>query len=370
MTEKIGQLLIIGLRDTSLSQFEAEFIIKNNIGGVILFGRNIESPAQLHELVKSIQALRHKTRDKLPLFIAIDMEGGRVARLSEPFTIWPPLDRIGKIDSTSVAFKFAMTMGMELRAFGINLDFAPTLDVLTNPANVLIGDRAVSSDPEQVAKLGSALIRGYIKSHVIPCAKHFPGHGNTLIDSHDDLPIENADLDRLRQTELVPFKKAFRARLDMLMTAHIKFENVDPEWPVTLSKVILTDLLRNELRYRKVVISDDLDMKALTNFYPPTEIPVRALEAGCDILLYCNNFDHPQVALNAIHKALKEHRLTAKQIDESYMRVVTLKKEALVKPDPLPLKEASAILANADHKRLAAAIAAGQVSADLLTGSD
>jgi len=368
MIDKIGQLLIIGLRGKTLTQDEAEFIVKNNIGGVILFSRNVESPEQVHALTSSIQALRHKTRDKLPLFIAIDMEGGRVARLKSPFTIWPAIGHIGKIDSTSVAFKFAISMGMELRAVGINLDFAPSVDVLTNMANVLIGDRSLGQDPEQVAKLGSAMVRGYIKGGVIPCAKHFPGHGNTIVDSHEDLPVEEVDAERLRQVELVPFKKVFRARLDMVMTAHIKFPKIDPEWPVTLSTKFLQDMLRGELRYRNLIISDDLDMKALANFYPTDQIPVRALQAGCDILLYCNNFDHPQVALDAIVKALKEQKLTAQQIDESYNRVVSLKKESLSQPDPMPFEDAVKWVGHEEHKRLAAAIQSGSVPADLLTG--
>lgn len=367
MIDKIGQLLIIGIRGTSLTQGEAEFIITNNIGGVILFSRNIETPEQVHALCASLQALRHKTRDKLPLFIAVDQEGGRVARMKPPFTIWPPVGELGKLDSTSVAFRFAQNMGQELRSVGINLDFAPCVDVFTNPKNEIIGDRSVGSDPEQVAKIASALVRGYIKSGIIPCAKHFPGHGNTLLDSHEDLPVEEIDGERLRNVELVPFKKVFRARLDMVMTAHIKFPKIDSEWPVTLSEKFIKQLLREELRYRNLVISDDLDMKALANHYKTEEIPVRAFEAGCDILLYCNNFEHPQVALEQMVKAVKDHRITAKQIDESYNRVIALKKDVLAQPDPAPFEEAKKIIGHPDHVRLAKSILEGSVPADLLT---
>ena len=369
MIEKLGQLLIIGIRGHSLSTSEAEFIITNNIGGVILFARNIDNPEQIHSLCKSIQALRHKTRDKLPLFIGVDQEGGRVARMKAPFTQWPPLSYIGKLDSTSVAFKFAMDMGTELRAVGINLDFAPCVDILTNPKNSVIGDRSLSTDPEQVAKLASALVRGYIKSGIIPCAKHFPGHGNTLLDSHEALPIEEIDLDRLKSVELVPFKKVFRARLDMVMTAHIKFPKIDPDFPVTLSEKFLKGLLRQELRFRNIIISDDLDMKALAANYPVDQIPVMALQAGCDILLYCNNFEHPQMAMDSLMKAAKDHKINGKQIDESYNRIVTLKKEILANPDPEDFQKASALIGAADHDRLAKAIKAGSVPADLLTQS-
>jgi beta-N-acetylhexosaminidase len=365
--EKLGQLLIIGIRGTSLTEDEAEFIITNNIGGIILFARNIESPEQVHALCKSIQALRHKMKDKLPLFIGVDQEGGRVARMKAPFTQWPPLSYLGKLDSTSVAFRFAMDMGTELRAVGINLDFAPCVDILTNPKNTVIGDRSLSTDPEQVAKLASALVRGYIKSGIIPCAKHFPGHGNTLLDSHEALPVEDIDADRLKNVELVPFKKVFRARLDMVMTSHIKFSKIDPDFPVTLSEKFLKGLLRQELRYRNLIITDDLDMKALANNFPADQIPVMALQAGCDILLYCNNFDQPRMALDALMRAAKDHKINGKQIDESYSRIVALKKEILANPDPEDFAKASTLIGAPDHDRLAKAIKAGSVPADLLT---
>jgi beta-N-acetylhexosaminidase len=368
VTDKIGQLLIIGIRGKTLTQDEAEFIIKNNIGGVILFARNIESPKQVHELCTHIQSLRHKMRDKTPLFISVDQEGGRVARLkTAPFVHWPALAHLGKLDSTSVAFKFALNMGQELKAVGINLDFAPCVDVLSNPENTAIGDRALSGDPEVVAKLASALVRGYIKSGIIPCAKHFPGHGNTMVDSHDELPVENISPERLREVELVPFKKVFRARLDMVMTAHIKFPQIDPEYPATMSPIFIKKILREELRFKNVVITDDLGMGALAKNYSVEEIPVKILSAGCDLLLYCNKFDEPQIALESIQKALKDGQLSAKQIDESYLRVMTCKKESLVDVDPMPFDKASAIIGHADHERLAKAILAGSVPADLLT---
>lgn len=287
--------------------------------------------------------------------------------MKAPFTQWPALSHIGKLDSTSVAFKFAMDMGTELRAVGINLDFAPCVDILTNPKNTVIGDRSLSTDPEQVAKLASALVRGYIKSGIIPCAKHFPGHGNTLLDSHEDLPIEEVDAERLKNVELVPFKKVFRARLDMVMTSHIKFPKIDPQHPVTLSEKFIKGMLRNELRFRNIVITDDLDMKALAKNYAPADIPVLALQAGCDILLYCNNFDHPQMAMDSLMKAAKDHKINGKQIDESYNRIVALKKEVLTHPDPDDFQKASAIIGHANHKRLSDAIKAGSVPADLLT---
>ena len=193
----IGQHILIGISGLSLTQDEKKFIVQDSISGVVLFARNISEPKQVRDLCAEIQSLRHQTPGKAPLYIAIDMEGGRVARLKKPFTVWPPLKRLGDIDSPSMSFDFAMAMGKELKAIGINLDFAPCIDVFTNPKNTVIGDRAVSHDPEIVAKHSSALIRGYMKADVIPCAKHFPGHGDTIIDSHEDLPIEKCSYDQL-----------------------------------------------------------------------------------------------------------------------------------------------------------------------------
>lgn len=367
MRHQIGQQIMIGIQGATLTPEEVDFIVNNNIGGVILFRRNLESPQQVRELTGSIQRLRTRMADKAPLFVGIDMEGGRVARLQAPFTQWPPLAAIGTIDSTSVAFKFAMTMGEELMAVGINLNFAPCIDIRTNPANTVIGDRSLSSKPEPVARLGSALIRGYIKSGVVPCAKHFPGHGNTSLDSHEDLPVENRSMHELEALELEPFKKAFRARLDLVMAAHIKFPNIDPDWPATLSEIFLKDILRGRLRYRELIITDDLDMGALKKHYDKETIAVRAVQAGANILLYCNEPDSPPIALEAIEKALANGTLSKTTLEENHQKVLALKKSALTRPEPLSPEDVSRIVGHPEHLRLANAIAAGSVPADLLS---
>ncbi|MDB2425993.1 beta-N-acetylhexosaminidase [bacterium] len=362
MKNKVGQLLLIGIRGTELLKEEEEFIVSNNISGVVLFARNVETPQQVHELCLRIHNLRFKMPNKDPLFIGIDMEGGRVARLKEPFTIWPPLQKLGEINSTSVTFNFSKMMGAELNAVGINLNFAPCVDVLTNPKNVLIGDRSFGTDPDLVTTMSSAMVRGYIKSNVIPCAKHFPGHGNTVIDSHEDLPIEEeVDLETLKNRELKPFAKAFRARLDMVMTAHIKFPKIDPEYPVTLSKKFLQEIMEEEFRYQGIIISDDLDMKALTNNYSVEEIPVMALNAGCNMLLYCNEFDHPAIALDSIFKALAEKKIDPGFIEYSASLVKKLKEKSLADLKILPYGQIENIIGHPDHKALAKDIAEGNI---------
>ena len=369
MRQQIGQQLIIGLETTKLTQTEAEFIIANNIGGVILMKRNVESPQQVRELCLSLQSLRNRMPDKASLFISVDMEGGRVARMKAPFTQWPALAKIGALDSTSVAFQFAHAMGAELRAVGVNLDFAPCIDVLTNPLNTVIGDRALSESFDKVGKLGSAIARGYIKSGIIPCAKHFPGHGNTLLDSHEALPVENKTLNELESCELEPFKKVFKARLDFVMAAHIKYPQIDPEWPASLSEIFLKKILREQLRYRGLVITDDLDMKALTLNFNKGEIAVQALKAGANILLYCNEPESPRIALDAIEKALQTAELDSEMITENHRRILEIKANSLLQPEPLSLDEIKSIVGHPDYLRLSKGIETGLVPADLLTQS-
>ena len=366
ISQKAGQLLFIGLKDTSLTPEEKKFITQNNIGGVVLFGRNINTLEELLNLTSELHSLKAQRADKSPLFVGIDMEGGRVARLKDPFTIWPPLKKVGNLDSASTAFEMAENMGQELKAAGINVNFAPSVDVLTNPKNEVIGDRSIGSDPELVAKLSSALVRGYIKSGIIPCPKHFPGHGDTLLDSHHDLPIQNeTDLETLKSRELIPFRRALRARAEMVMTAHILFPKIDAEWPATLSKIIVTDLLRNDFRFKDLIITDDLDMKALRNKYSVDTIAIRALQAGNDMLLYCNEPESHVAGLEAINKAIADNKIPQSRIEESYQKVLNVKKKDLSSFTTLPLDEAKAIIGKPSHKLIAQNIKDGVLPKNL-----
>lgn len=329
MNQKLGQLFMIGIQGPSLLEEETQFIVKNNIGGIILFGRNLRSPQQIFDLCKEIQSLKKQTSDQIPFFIGIDMEGGRVHRLKEPFTQWPSFGQLAHKKSLIQAFHFAESMGLELRTCGINLNFSPCLDVLANPKNDLIGDRSFSSHPEEVTKMASEILRGFTQSQVIACAKHFPGHGNTIIDSHEDLPIDETDLETLKKRELIPFQALFKSKLKMVMTAHIKYKKVD-ELPATISYKILTQILRNQLNYKEIIISDDLDMKALSNYYNKKDIPIKALNAGCDILLYCNEPSSPLLAMESCQKALEKGIIDSKKIEASYERIINLKKSLSV----------------------------------------
>jgi beta-N-acetylhexosaminidase len=353
LNELVGQLTLIGISGHTLTTDEKKFIVENNISGVVLFSRNVAEPKQIYNLCHEIQELRHLMADKAPLFIGIDMEGGRVHRLKAPFTQWPPLKTIGDLDAPTVAFQFALQMGLELMAVGINLDFAPCVDIFNNPENTVIGDRAVSSDYLMVEKMTSALVRGYLKSGIFSCAKHFPGHGYTVIDSHEELPIEPHDLQRLHDVELLPFKKAFRSKVDMVMTGHISFPKIDPKWPVTLSELFLKNMIKEEMKYRGLIITDDLDMKAMAKHYDKGEIPVRSLEAGADLLLYCNEPDSPPVAIAAVVKAIESGRLLKADIEAAHAKVIAAKKEKSGMVNMLSFEEAMEVVGHKDHQYLA-----------------
>ncbi|MCB0393549.1 MAG: glycoside hydrolase family 3 protein, partial [Bdellovibrionales bacterium] len=295
------------------------------------------------------------------------MEGGRVHRLKPPFTQWPAMKMLGDLDSAAFAFKVAEAMGSELLSIGINVDFAPCVDVLTNPQNKVIGDRSFGSDPELVSKISSAMVRGYVKSGILPCAKHFPGHGNTLLDSHEDLPVEEKTLQELTDTELPPFKRAFRARLDLLMTAHILYSKIDPEWPATLSPKIIQEICRKDLGYRGIVMSDDLEMKALTKKWSHEVIAPQAFRAGCNILLYCWDISTPAKGLQAVIDAVNKNELDRALIDDSYNRVVSLKKSRLSKIEPLPYEEVKRLVGHPEHLSLAKSLRAGELPDDIQT---
>lgn len=332
--KKLGQLLFVGIASTSLDQGEKKFLKEFNIGGVILFKRNYESLGQLIELTSEINAL---TKNKP--FIGVDQEGGKVIRFGEPFTQFPPVSVIGKsfekTDSLKFTEEYAQITASELKASGLNLCFVPVLDILTNPKNVVIGNRAFSSDTRVVSEMGSAVINVFKKNKVLSCAKHFPGHGDTLLDSHETLPKTDFKLDSMMKRELVPFKRAVDEGVPMIMTAHVLYESIDGKYPATLSRTILKDILRGKLRYENLVISDDFEMKGLSNSFDVEEAAVLAVEGGVDILLICHSLEKMYRVYEALMK--KAGNIDFRdRILESVRRVDRIKKAydvGRVKPD-------------------------------------
>ena len=238
-------MFVSGFEGTSLNSQTEKLISEQGIGGLILFERNFENPKQLKSLIEDLQSLT--APNSPPLFISVDQEGGRVTRLKKNFTQFPPMSCLGKAGSDELAYRFGMAMGKEMRAVGINMDYAPVLDVHSNPENPIIGKRAISSDPNVVARLGCKIIQGFQDAGTIPVGKHFPGHGDTSQDSHLILPRVERNKESLEQSELVPFSKAFQKGLDVIMTAHVVYPAWDKNSAATFSKPILRDLLRKKM---------------------------------------------------------------------------------------------------------------------------
>jgi beta-N-acetylhexosaminidase len=280
-----GQLLFAGFEGTQVPGDLARLIAEGRVGGVILFARNLRDPHQVRALTRELHS--HAPEDA-PLLIAIDQEGGRVQRLPEPWTQWPPMRGVGNADDLELTRAVATSLARELSDLGIFLDFAPVMDVDTNPKNPVIGDRSFGRDPEHVANHGTAFITAMQEANVAACAKHFPGHGDTSTDSHLELPRLDHDLDRLRRVELPPFRTAVDANVASIMTAHVLFPRLDKKRPATLSPDVMA-LLRQELGFEGVVFSDDLEMKAVAAHFGPEQLVSGCLEAGVDALLVCHD---------------------------------------------------------------------------------
>ena len=273
-------MIVSGFEGTSLNARTEELIVQQGIGGLILFERNYKNPDQLLKLTNDLQSLIADHAEIPPLFISVDQEGGRVARLGKPFTQFPPMSCLGQANSDELAYRFGLAMGKELRAVGINMDYAPVLDVHSNPANPIIGQRALDTDPTKVARLGAELIRGFYDAGVIPVGKHFPGHGDTSQDSHLTLPRVEQARESLEKSELLPFIHAIQQGLEVIMTAHVVYPAWDARQPATFSHSILNDVLRNSLQFEGLIISDDLEMQAIDEKLE--SIPELGTRAGID----------------------------------------------------------------------------------------
>lgn len=322
--EKIGQLLMVGIEGTELDGDTAKFLKERRIGGVILFGRNIRSTEQVAALTSALKGLETGPGG-VGMLIGTDQEGGRVNRLPGERGKFPSAMVLAADGDPDRVREAAGDMAIQLKEMGINLNFAPILDINSNPNNPVIGDRAFGSDPETVSKMGLAFIQGTLDKGIIPVAKHFPGHGDTLVDSHTDLPVVENTMDRLQSFELVPFKKAVEAGVPAIMSAHILLPQVDASSPATLSPEIIGDILRKRLGFDGVVVSDDLDMGAITKLYSPGEAAIRAVKAGVDMVLVGHTRDNMAMVFDALAGALRNGEIDRQTIDRAVKRVLALK---------------------------------------------
>jgi beta-N-acetylhexosaminidase len=313
----VGQLAIAGFDGKDIPAETRALAREFDLGGVIYFARNVESPEQVAELSHASRGLARET----PLWISVDQEGGRVARLRKPFTEWPPMNTLGRSGDEQLAARFAKALARELRAVGINLDYAPVLDIHTNPKNPVIGDRAFAERAEDVARFARVVIRVLQREGIAACGKHFPGHGDTSADSHLELPLLEHGPDRFEAVELVPFRAAVEEDVACIMTAHVLVPAYDQTLPATLSPRIVDGILKKQLGYQGIVISDDLAMKAISASWKPGESMVAALAAGCDAVLLCDPKPAEQVeALEAVIHAVEQRRLPLSRVEDALAR--------------------------------------------------
>lgn len=352
---QIGQLFLVGFDGFTVPPEFRDAIQKFNIGGTIYFRRNAESPVQLALLSHHLQT-ECRPKSSPPLLISIDHEGGKVNRLSPPFTQFPGMDLIGEIGSPKLAFHLGQAIGVELEAIGVNVDFAPVADVLTNPKNPIMAGRTFSSDPEVCGKMGSGVCRGLQKSGVAAVAKHFPGHGDTSEDSHLTLPFVDRSLEDSEKVEFIPFRRLIRSRVEGIMTAHLINKSLDPDLPATLSPKIINDILRAQLRFQKVVFSDDMEMKAIADNYGVEESAVMAIQAGCDMLIYRGDAGFPVAAYEALVKAVENKKISKERIEVSVQRILNMKKSYCKESKPVQADQLEKKIGIPDHLALAEAI--------------
>lgn len=293
---------------------ETRSLLDEGVSGVILFKRNIESAQQFEALTRSIKS-------NWPCFVAIDHEGGRVQRLREPLTVLPSMRLLGQTRDSRLAFEIGQAVGRELRSLHVDWNFAPVLDVDSNPANPVIGDRSFGSTPELVAMMGCAYLTGLQSENVAACGKHFPGHGDTSQDSHLHLPRLSHGLTRLRELELPPFEHAIRAGAASIMTAHVIFEALDAKYPATMSRPALDGILRDRMRFDGVVVSDDLEMKAIADHFGLEEAIVRGLNAGVDLFLVCHTAQVQRRAIETIVNAVEKGHVPRLRFQQAFGRV-------------------------------------------------
>ena len=349
MTEletKIAQMLMVGIGGHELTRTELEICRHHGFGGFILFSSNCRDLPQIRSLCRSLA-----TTADLP-FIAIDEEGGGVHRLPPPFTHFPAAAVIGQTGNPDLAERFGRATAAELALLGINLDFAPVLDVGCNPKNSIIGDRSFGSTPDQVIAMGLAWSKGLRSNGIIPCGKHFPGHGSTDKDSHLELPVVAKSLTELREVDVEPFHHACRNRIEALMTAHLVFPALDERLPATLSRQIVDGILRKQLGYEGVVFSDDMEMKALTENFDTEEAALLSLRAGVDVLLYCHDLSKATAVFDLFCREGKRDKQLRDRIDESHARISQLKMRCLRQPRSLTDQEQLEKLIAFDHKKL------------------
>ena len=329
LEQKIGQLFIVGFEGDIINDEIIDLVKNQEVGGLIYFSRNVVDSNQIITLNNEIKAIKKD----IPLFISVDEEGGVVSRVPDEFLKLPSSGYIGKFDDENLSYNIGSIIAKELKSLGFNMDFAPVLDIDSNPNNTVIGERAFGNNADIVSKLGIKTMEGLRDGGIIPVVKHFPGHGDTDIDSHYGLPIVTKTLEELNNLEFIPFKNAIENGADVVMVSSIILSSIDSEYPATMSKKVTTDILRNKLNFDGVIATDDMTMGAIMDNYNLTDAVIMAINAGNDLILVCHGYDDIIKSISAVKDAVSSNIISEERIDESVYRILKLKEKYRVNDD-------------------------------------
>ncbi|MBJ92892.1 MAG: beta-N-acetylhexosaminidase [Rickettsiales bacterium] len=360
----LAGLVLAGFEGTTPFSDELNRLNNLGVGGFIVFARNVQDPLQVHGLLAELHSMRATEN----LLFAVDQEGGRVARLREPLTVWPAMEKLGASADPELATLVGRALASELAALGFNVNFAPVLDVRCTDTTIAIGDRAISEQTAVVSSIGTALIKGIQSAGVMACAKHFPGHGKVAADSHYELPVSPLDEASWRADHLPPFSAAINSGVAAVMTAHVVYPGLNGRCAATLSPAIMTDILRGELGFQGVLFSDDLGMGAITDQGGIGEAAVAAIRAGVDGLLVCRHLDAVEEVVEALHRTADEDPKFATRCQQSLDRLAAAAGKH--PPQPLTGDTLDGLLGCAEHQAISARLGALAQGLDPTLGHD
>ncbi|SDK07340.1 beta-N-acetylhexosaminidase [Paenibacillus sp. OK060] len=325
LDEKIGQMILAGVQGTTLDAQAKQMITDQKVGGIIFYANNVSTVPGTAKFVQSIKDANRS--NPVPIFMSVDQEGGKVSRMPETVESIPSNGKVGKTKDAELAQTMGKLLARQIQLLGFNVDFAPVLDVNSNPNNPVIGDRSFGSSASLVSQMGIAEMKGLRNEGIIPVVKHFPGHGDTSVDSHLDLPVVNKTEKQLAQLEWIPFEAAVKEQVEAVMVAHILFPKLDPDHPASLSNVIIGQQLRGKFKYDGVVITDDLSMGAIAKNYKLNDAALATVQAGSDILLVAHSYESAKTIFDTLKSAVKSGKISESRINESVYRILALKQK-------------------------------------------
>lgn len=350
LDEKIGQMIFGGVAGTGMNEETSTIIREYHPGGIILFGNNIESPEQTVTFLNEMKTTN--ADNPYPLLFGVDEEGGRVTRVPTQMKSLPPSEAIGDVNDPDLAFTAGTILGEQMETLGFNLDFAPVLDVNSNPDNPVIGDRSFGDTVDVVSDMGIQVMKGMQEEGIIPVVKHFPGHGDTSEDSHVTLPTVDKSYEELKELELAPFRNAIEQGAEVTMIAHIFLPQIDATYPSSMSEEVITGMLREDYDFDGVVITDDLTMGAITNQYTVAEAALQTVKAGGDLLLMAHDPDLIPEVVDGLKTAVENGELTEERIDESVERIIELKQNYNLSREPTSSPEVESLNRKVEEVRV------------------